>query len=120
MNITLSVERVKSTLSSLAGEEVAGAENLCIAATGSITAMLKKGGDYLKRESELIYAAACLAFYRYTLSRQSEGVSGYKAGDITVSNNVSSAVKAAKALYLDALSAVADCLVVGNFKFKAI
>jgi len=120
MNVTLSAERVGRVFASLSGEEPSEHEALCVAATNSIRAMLKGGRDYLSREAELIYAAACLAFYRYTLAKQSEGMSGYKAGDITIKSDILSASKTAKALLDDALAAIADCIYLSGFRFKTV
>lgn len=119
MNITLSLSSVGKVFSSLSGEEAAENEALLLAATRSICAMLRRG-NYKNRENELIHAAACLAFYRYILAKQSEGMSSYKAGDITINSDILSAGKTARALLDDALAAISDCLKPKNFCFKSI
>ena len=121
MNITLSSERVAAVFCALSGEQnAADFGPLCLSATKSICAMLRRGKNIKSRETELIHAAACLAFYRYILAKQSEGVSAYKAGDITINSSLSDALSAAKALLDDALLSLSDCLLSRGFCFKTV
>jgi hypothetical protein len=120
MKITLSAERTAQIFEALSGEPAANHENLCATAARTIGSMLKKGRDYRSREEELLYAAGCLAYYRYTLARQSEGTTSYKAGDITVTGDIKATVAAARELLDNALECIADCLPQRGFCFKTV
>lgn len=120
MKITLPTERVSAMFSSISGESAEQYYDLCAVAARSIINRIKRGADCAARESELIYAAACLANYRFVLSRCSDGVDTYKAGDMSIGNDIRSSLAAAKALLCDALRSVSDCLVSDSFCFKSI
>ncbi len=119
MNITLSLSSVGKVFSSLSGEGAAPHEELLLAASRSICAMLR-GGDHRSRESELIHAAACLAYYRYVLAAIGEGTASYKAGDVTINNDIEAAKQSAKALLDDALDSIRGIIKSGGFCFKSI
>ncbi|MBR3593681.1 MAG: hypothetical protein IKL44_03300 [Clostridia bacterium] len=120
MNITLSVERTAQIFEALSGEPAADHESLCATAARTISSLLKKGRDYRFREEELLHAAGCLAYYRYTLARQSEGTASYKAGDVSVTGDIKATTAAARALLDDALAYIADCLPQRGFCFKTV
>ena len=119
MNITLSLSSVGKVFSSLSGENAEQYEGLLLAAAKSVCAMLIKG-DHRSRESELIHAAACLAYYRYVLLAVGEGTTSYKAGDITVNSDLESARQSARALLDDAFGAIRGIIKSSGFCFKSI
>lgn len=116
----ISIDRIGQVFSSLSGENAEDYMEICLAAGQSIGTRLRKGINIAKREPELIYAAACLAFYRYCLAEQSEGVSSYKAGDINVTNSPQHGIAAARELLHDAMKSISDCLKSNDFCFKSI
>ncbi len=117
---TLSTDRIATVFSSLSGENAADYYDFCFAAGQNLASRLRRGVNLSLRETELIYAAACMAFYRYRLLEHSDGVEGYKAGDINLSNNVAAGVSAAKELLQDAIKAISDCLRDEGFCFKTV
>ncbi len=121
MIMSLPLNRVVEMFSILSGESnntVFSA--LCESAISALLARVKPSADPQKWENGLIYAAACLAFYRYTLSRGCDNVAVYKAGDVNIQNRPDGARQSAKELLNDALSAVDGCLKHSAFCFKTI
>ena len=67
------------------------------------------------------YAAAALAYYRYTLAVLTDGnASEVKIGDITVKSVGMDAVDAAEKLCRDAFDRLQDCLEDNSFVFKGV
>lgn len=73
-------------------------------------------------DRRVIYAAACLANYRLTLSESAENgcVESFKAGDVTVSQSASKAISAAALLRDEAFAAAAPLLSDAEFIFRQV
>ncbi len=117
---TLSTDRIAQVFSSLSGESADRYYDFCQVAGQNLCARLRNNISFSLRETELIYAAACMAFYRYSLLENSDGVSSYKAGDIRVSHNSRSGIAAAKELLIDAIKSISDCIKSEDFCFKSV
>ncbi len=118
---SLPLDRVTDMFSVLSGEaDNATYSALCESAVFTLLSRVKPSAPREKWENGLIYAAACLAFYRYTLSRGCDNVSVYKAGDVNIQNRPDGARESAKELLRDALISVDGCLKHSAFCFKTI
>lgn len=118
---SLPLDRVSEVFAALSGEgEDSAFSLLCETAVSSLLPRVKANADPAKWEQGLIYAAACIAFYRYTLSRGCDNVAVYKAGDVNIQNRPDGARQSAKELLCDALSAVDGCLKHSAFCFKSV
>ena len=120
MKTTLPIQRVCAMFSHLTGESAEENYDLCAVAARSIENRIRRDKNSTPRESEFIYAAACLANYRFVLSRCADGVDTFKAGDMSVNNDLRSSLAAAKALLSDAITSISDCLISDNFCFKSV
>lgn len=120
MKLTLPIERVTAMFSVISGELADGYYDFCEVAARSLLNGTKPEKYCESRESEFIYAAACLANYRLVLSRCSEGIEVYKAGDMNIGNDLRSALDAARALLDDALKPISSFLISDSFSFRAI
>ncbi len=117
---TLSTDRIGQVFSSLSGENAADYYDFCQVAGQNLCARLRRGINFSLRETELIYAAACMAFYRYSLLEKTDGATSYKAGDINVSGDLRTGLLAAKELLMDAIKSISDCIKDDGFCFKSV
>lgn len=91
----------------------------CRSAAATISRIIKPDCDLPAEMPRICYAAAALAYYRYTLCEEINGVSGFKAGDVSVEcENGGSA--AAKILYEQAFSDIGDLLIEKKFTFRRV
>ncbi len=117
---SLPADKIEQMFSLLSGEDGKAYALLCRTAAMSILGRIKNGASRERWEEALCYAAACLAFYRYTLARGADNTSVYKAGDVTLQNGPDGARKSAEALLFDALAAADGCLKHSGFCFKTV
>lgn len=117
---SLPSDKVLRLFCSLSGEEdTALYASLCSAAVDTLLLKVKPSASRLRFEQPLCYAAACLAFYRYTLAQSSDIMTDCKAGDITVRVDPAAARESARELLSDALAALDGCLKT-RFSFRII
>jgi hypothetical protein len=91
----------------------------CKSAADTISRIIRPDCDIPAEMPRICYAAASLAYYRYTLCDEISGVSGFKAGDISVEcGNGGSA--AARILYEQALADIGDLLIEKKFTFRRV
>ena len=83
-----------------------------------IEGMLRPDADLLKAGDRLCYAAAALAFYRYSLKSAASDVAHFKAGEVTLA--MGGGVEAAYEIYKEALRAVRAFLNPDDFAFICI
>ena len=112
----------------LAGIDESEAEkyfDICCASGTKVEKHIKPGEN--PNDRRLIYAAAALAYYQFSLIKASGGISDAQSvtvGDITVSRgsgSVSESCKHAKELYEDAMASAADLMEnPGTFYFKGV
>ncbi len=93
---------------------------LCAEAADEISQKLRDSSD--ETNSLVIYAAAATAYYRYMLlcCLDNDGVTQYKAGDVTVTKSTQCVMEAAEKLKRDALIACAALFSDENFVFRQV
>ncbi len=117
MENKISIDRVVDAFLTLAGEDsLSDARVLCYTAAETLGSWLDVSKEIGESEASVNYAAACMAFYRYTLKNAGDGQS-IKAGDITVNDGSEKAVSYAKSLMDDALKSVEHLLKPKRFAF---
>ena len=84
------------TLSSLSEEEAGKYESLIYMETEYINSLLKNDGD--ENKNTVVFLCAARAYYQYVLTNQSEGITSFKAGDVSYSIDTSSNLENAKAI----------------------
>lgn len=118
---SLPLDRVCAFALALSGESDSTVFSpFCESAVFTLLSRVKPSASREKWEDGLVYAAACLAFYRYTLSRGCDNVAVYKAGDVNIQNKPDGARLSAKELLHDALLSVDGCLKHSAFCFKTV
>ncbi|MBR5452065.1 MAG: hypothetical protein IKV36_03610 [Clostridia bacterium] len=92
---------------------------ICKSAANTISRLIKPDCDVVAEMPRITFAAAALAYYRFTLTDEINGVTGFSAGDISIdcSNGGSSA---AKVLYEQAMSDISDLLIEKRFAFRRV
>lgn len=92
---------------------------ICKSATATISRLIKPDCDVVAEMPRLCYAAGCLAYYRFTLADEINGVTGFRAGDVSIdcSNGGSTA---AKVLYEQAIHDISDLLIEKRFAFRRV
>ena len=116
----ISIDRVMSVYGDFAGEEEARKSSaFCRSAVLSLEAMLDKTKPLAKNDYQICYAAACLAYYRYTLFN-ADTTESVRAGDVTVRSQMNVIVINAEKLLKDALSSIAPLLRSKGFAFAGV
>ena len=85
------------TLSSLSEEDAGKYQSLIEMECEYINSLLKSSDD--ENNSCVIFLCAAKAYYRYMLTNQSDGITSFKAGDVSYSLDTSSALENARAIY---------------------
>ncbi len=117
MEYKISIDRVVDCFLELAGTEaLSDGRIFCRTAVETVEARLDSSKDFTSAESSVAYAAATLAFYRYTL-KNADPESSIKAGDISVTDVSEKAVANAKALMDEAFCAISGLLKPKSFAF---
>ena len=117
MEYQVSIDRVVDVFLSLAGKQAAEESRVfCRTAAGTVDSWVDKSKDLCESDNQLCYAAATVAFYRYTL-KNSGTAQSVKAGDITVTDQSEKTVAYAKGLMQDALKAVENLFKPKRFAF---
>lgn len=96
-------------------------EAICACSALKIGEMLKDAED--ATDERAIYAAACDAYYQWILigcAASDESFKSMKAGDITLTSDVASVVRAAKALRDSSLEGAAPLLSDSAFYFSEV
>ncbi len=94
-------------VSGLTKEEAERWLPLCHWAAASVYGRLRSDVDVIAHRAAVCYAAGVTAYYKYVLRNAAQnGSSRFSVGDVTVSENVNDGVKAAKALYDEAMASV--------------
>ena len=91
---------------------------LCKMECEYINSLLKSSDD--ENNSCVIFLCAAKAYYRYMLTNQSDGITSFKAGDVSYSLDTSSALENARAIYNFALEQCASLIKNNHFAFEAV
>ena len=102
------------TLSSLSEEDAGKYQSLIEMECEYINSLLKSSDD--ENNSCVIFLCAAKAYYRYMLTNQSDGITSFKAGDVSYSLDTSSA----RAIYNFALEQCASLIKNNHFAFEAV
>jgi hypothetical protein len=97
------------------------AASFCQMGIDRVESILKDDAD--RTDTRVINAAACDAFYQWTLvncSADGNSFKGFRAGDITVQNDVSFCADTAKKVRDEAFDALKDLLTDRNFYFGEV
>lgn len=117
MNIERIVERF-ALLSSLSSVEASNFTYICNDAKNEIISKLLPDVDLTLHSERLIAAAGALSLYRYMqLKALGQTTESFSAGDITVKENMSQAVKVAREIWLDEKANISDLLCDNDFIF---
>lgn len=117
MAYKISIDRVVDAFLELAGEEaLSDGRVFCRTAADTVGSWVDPKKELAPHDGEISYAAACIAFYRYTL-KSSGGADTVKAGDITVTDGSQKTVGYAERLMEDAVHAVSPLLKPRRFAF---
>ena len=101
------------TLSSLSEEDAKKYQSLIEMECEYINSLLKSSDD--ENNSCVIFLCAAKAYYRYMLTNQSDGITSFKAGDVSYS-----ALENARAIYNFALEQCASLIKNNYFAFEAV
>ena len=117
MDYKISIDTVVDMFLSLAGDgSLHDGRVFCRTAADTVESWLDQKKELTSHDREICYAAAGIAFYRYTL-KTSCGADTVKAGDITVTDGSEKTVAYAKTLMQDAINAVTPLLKPRRFAF---
>ncbi len=117
MNYKISIDRVVDAFLVLAGDKaLSDGRVLCRTSAETLESWLNPNKEYEDFIGSICYAAACMAFYRYTL-KASGSTQSIKAGDITVNDVSEKTVGYAKSLMDDAVGAIEHLLKSKRFAF---
>lgn len=111
-------------ITDLSDEEKSSAENLCSHALFFVTSRLKPGAD--PYDSRIVAAAAAQAFFNLCVkraSRESDEITSFKAGDLTVSKDsaqIGSTLALAKELKDEAFLKLTPLLNDESFFFEKV
>lgn len=106
MDITLVLESFM-LVSGLTKEEAEKWLPLCHWAVASLYGRLRSDADVVTNQKSLCYAAGVAAYYKYMLRMAAQtGSSRFSVGDVTVTENISDGVQAAKTMYDEAIASV--------------
>ena len=106
------------TLSSLSEEEAGKYESLIYMETEYINSLLKNDGD--ENKNTVVFLCAARAYYQYVLTNQSEGITSFKAGDVSYSIDTSSNLENAKAICNFAFEQCTSLIKDKGFTFEAV
>lgn len=117
MDYEISIDRVLEIFTSLAddAEEEKGAV-FCRSAASAMNEWLDPKKELSKHDYSICYAAACMAYYRFTLNTAG-GSADMKAGDITVREHPGEKVSFAERQLKEALVDIAPLLRSRRFAF---
>lgn len=107
-----------AVLSSLGENEKEQYESLLYMSSEYVDSLLKNEED--ENNSRIVFLCAAKAFYQYALSNQFDGITSFKAGDVSYSLDASSCVENARAIYDFALEQCSALINDNNFAFKAV
>ena len=105
----------------MTAEETLEQLDLIRLAKEELEASLKPGCDPEEHRQALSYAAAALAFYRYSLlAANTGGVRSLRSGEMTVTSDSDDAVRVAREIRDEFLALAAPCLRDDRFLFRAV
>ena len=117
MEYKISIDRVVDAFLTLAENDAVDQSRVfCRTAADTVDSWIDKTKDLAVADGALCYAAATVAFYRYTL-KKSGAAQSVKAGDITINDQPEKTVNYAKGLMQDALAAVEHLFKPKRFAF---
>lgn len=117
MGYTININSVVDAFLNLAGKEALSEGRVfCNTSTETIASWLDNKKDLSANDLSICYAAACMAFYRYTLKNE-KAAQSVRAGDITVTDMSDKIVEYSKGLMEDALKAIEHLLKPKRFAF---
>lgn len=121
MQRLIDINGVVKVFKSLSGLDTADDKcaAVCRSAASSIARILRQDIDLPAEMPRLCWAAGCLAYYRYELAEEVGGVSGFKAGDITIDCERGGSA-AARVLYEQAIEDISDLLIARKFAFRGV
>ncbi len=117
MELQQIVERF-ALISSLGLETATKFTYICNDAKNEITSKLLPDVDISLHSERLVAAAAALSLYKYVLYKSvNHTAESFSAGDITVKENASQAVKVSYEIWLEEKAKIADLLQDNDFLF---
>ena len=119
MNIEKIIE-IFSRLSGMDSEEAVKFSFICDSALEYILSHLKQGTDARNSCGRLEFAAATLAYYRYTLWSLTDGCDNIKIGEISVSSSGPKQLESTQKLCSTAFEDIADIFDTGVFFFEGV
>lgn len=121
MQHLIDINGVVKVFKSLSGLDASDSKcsTLCKSAAATIGRIIKRDCDIVAEMPRLSFAAGCLAYYRFTLTDEINGVTGFRAGDISVDSS-NGGSNAARILYEQAISDISDLLIEKRFAFRRV
>lgn len=117
MKYGISIDKTVEMFNALAGEVSAdSAKMFCRTAAATLESYTDARRGLASHDTELCYAAACMAFFRYAL-KEANGADTVKVGDVTVTDCSDSSVKHAEELMKNALEVVEPLFKPKRFAF---
>lgn len=117
MGYEVSIDKVVEGFKNLAGEgNATDGYIFCRTAANTVNSWLDLKKELSLHDEEISYAAATIAYYRFTLKNSGENDS-IKAGDITVTDNSEKSVAFAEKLMKDAIKSIEPYLKPKRFAF---
>ena len=117
MGYEVSIDKVVEGFKALAGEgNATDGYIFCRTAANTVNSWLDLNKELSPHDEEISYAAATIAYYRFTLKNSGENDS-IKAGDITVTDNSEKSVAFAEKLMKDAIKSIEPYLKPKRFAF---
>jgi hypothetical protein len=117
MEYEVSIDKVVEGFKNLVGEKTATDGYIfCRTAANTVNSWLDLKKELSSHDEEISYAAATIAYYRFTLKNSGENDS-IKAGDITVTDNSEKSVAFAEKLMKDAIKSIEPYLKPKRFAF---
>lgn len=119
VNIESVLRRLRQLIT-LDEDEAENALPLCSVCLEDIAGRLRENAD--PDDIRIAQAAAALTFYRIVMrnAADGEGLSSFKAGDVTVTHSPAASIEIAVRLRDEALAAAADLIKDDNFLFRQV
>ncbi len=105
-------------LSSYTSEEAKQFESIMLMEAEYVDSLLKSSED--ENKTCVVFLCAARAYYQCLLTNQSDGVTSFKAGDVSYSLDLNETVKNARAILDFALAKCAPIMKDENFAFEVI
>ena len=115
------ISRLFAALAGMTPEEALEHLDLIRLAKDEVESSLKPGCDPQEHRQALSYAAAALAFYRYSIiAANTGGVQSLRSGETTVAADGEEAIRIAREIRDEFMALAAPCLRDDRFVFQAV